>query len=421
MKVLWITNIIFPDACTELNLKQTVFGGWMLASAKELAKNENFSLAVASVYNGKDLKCFNKNGIIYYLLPSRGKITRYDSSLEKYWLKITNDFKPDVVHLHGTEFAHGLAYINACGNDRVVVSIQGLVSVIAHYFRAGIRLVDYLRCTTLRDIVFGGIIRGQKDLKKRGVIEREILKNAKHVIGRTTWDKDHVRAVNPYLKYHFCNETLRDEFYKHEWDYDKCNKYSLFLSQVGSPIKGLHQVLKAMPKVLSEFPEAKLIIGGSDITSKENLYNRLKRTGYGKYIMSLIIKYKLSNHVFFTGFLSEKEICGEYLKANVFICPSSIENSPNSLGEAQLLGVPAIASYVGGIPDMMKEFPESLYRFEEYNMLAFKICRLFASGGEIVNSLSKTERAVARQRHEPSINNQRLIDIYKMVRNESCK
>jgi glycosyltransferase involved in cell wall biosynthesis len=39
-----------------------------------------------------------------------------------------------------------------------------------------------------------------------------------------------------------------------------------------------------------------------------------------------------------------KKMITEYRNAHIFICPSSIENSPNSLGEAQLIGVPVIAA-----------------------------------------------------------------------------
>ena len=60
--------------------------------------------------------------------------------------------------------------------------------------------------------------------------------------------------------------------------------------------------------------------------------------------------------------------------------PSSIENSPNSLGEAQLLGVPCIASDVGGVTDMIPNKECGIiYRFEEVELLAkhipsFSIC-----------------------------------------------
>ena len=45
----------------------------------------------------------------------------------------------------------------------------------------------------------------------------------------------------------------------------------------------------------------------------------------------------------------------EYLKCGMFVCPSSIENSPNSIVEAALMGAPVIASRVGGIPDVLED------------------------------------------------------------------
>ena len=48
------------------------------------------------------------------------------------------------------------------------------------------------------------------------------------------------------------------------------------------------------------------------------------------------------------------------------------------MGEAQLLGVPVIASYVGGVPDMVTHGETGLlYRFEEVEMLAEGIRNLF--------------------------------------------
>ena len=106
-----------------------------------------------------------------------------------------------------------------------------------------------------------------------------------------------------------------------------------------------------------------------------------------------------------------------YLKAHVFVCPSSIENSPNSLGEAQILGVPSIGSYVGGSPDMIAHNESGLlYRFEEYEMLAYHIMDIF-NNDEKAKHLSKNSSIEASKRHDKKVNSERLIAIYKTILN----
>jgi glycosyltransferase involved in cell wall biosynthesis len=79
---------------------------------------------------------------------------------------------------------------------------------------------------------------------------------------------------------------------------------------------------------------------------------------------------RVINNINFLGILSEEDIIREFQNCNIFICPSSIENSPNSLGEAQLIGIPTISAYVGGIPDMViHNYSGLLYRYEEIEIL----------------------------------------------------
>lgn len=413
MKVLWITNILLPDASRALGLPAPVTGGWMHSSARKLAGREDVELAVASPWQGKELKKIMAGGISYYLIPVKGDMARYHVSLEKEWLSVKRDFMPDVVHIHGTEFAHGLSYLKACGSKGVVVSLQGLVSAHGRYFYGGLSCWDVLKNITVRDLIRRDtLFHRYRRIIRRGKIELQYLQTVNHIIGRTSWDKAHARAANPGAAYHFGSETMRGAFYRNTWSYAGCEKHSIFLSQAASPLKGLHQVLKAMPLVLREYPDTKLYIAGADIIAAGTLKERMKRTGYGKYISSLIRKYKLEGRVVFTGPLDEGRMCGRYLDANVFICPSSIENSPNSLGEAQLLGVPYIASYAGGIPDIAENDKSGmLYRFEETEMLAAAICGTFA----------KKEFAIAPpqtlERYNPDTNAATLLNIYKQCKN----
>lgn len=410
MKVLWITNIMLPPICKAINEPIPVTGGWMYSSLKELQTVKDVEFAVATVYQGKQFAVKQIDNVLYYLLPLGGKSNlKYQPVLETYWQKVQQAFLPDVVHIHGTEFAHGLAYIKACSAHNVVVSIQGLVSVYSRYYLGEINNGDILKHITFRDILRKDtIFHQQHSFVKRGRIEKEILQSVNHVIGRTSWDKAHVWAINPKAQYHFCNETLRDEFYKHQWNYEECEKYSIFLSQAGYPIKGLHQVLKALPLILKHYPETKVYIAGDNITKRS--WYRL--TGYGSYIKHLIKYYKLEKHIFFTGMLNEQDICKRYLKSNVFVCSSSIENSPNSLGEAQLLGVPCIASYVGGVPDMMKGCEKFMYRFEEVEMLASKVCGIFSNNFLLVHDLMQKD---ANIRHHKVANSNRLFEIYNCI------
>lgn len=421
MRVLWITNIIFPYPASMLGINAPTGGGWMLSSAKSISESSSIDMAVATVYSGNKLLRYKNNRIQYYLLPLYGKTnTLYHKSTEKLWKQVSADFCPDIVHIHGTEFPHGLAFLRACPNIKTVISIQGLVSVISRFYYTGISVSEIISNITFRDIIrFDTIFRQKAKLVARGKIEIETIANASYIIGRTSWDKAHVLAINPKVNYYACNETLRSAFYNTIWNYDNCEKHSIFVSQAWYPIKGLHQLLKAMPIVLRQYKDAKIYVAGNDITRSSRITEKLRLSGYGKYIRSLIMKHKLYNKVIFTGVLDEQAMRDQYLKSNLFICPSAIENSPNSLGEAQLLGVPYIASYVGGIPDLIcEQNMNSLYRYEEIEQLAVKICEKFKAGDAASN---KGDMQGALNRHNPEANKQQLLTIYKNIISSSSK
>lgn len=417
MNVLWISNVLFPEASALLTgekagLKTT--GGWMIGAANELVKNTEISLTVASV-SRRIRKLIRLQGehITYFIIPGGIKGTkRINHGLDKYWNIINSETHPDVVHIHGTEFTHGLSYLDACGSQNVCVSIQGLVSVYYQYYYYGIKFSDILLSTTIKSILRGGIISGRNDFKRRSKSEIEIIRRVNHIIGRTQWDKSWAWAINPNALYHYGGETLRNEFYDSaKWSYSRCIPHSIFISQASYPIKGLHMLLRALPLVLRVFPDATVRVAGADLTQGK-WCKRLFLSDYGLFIDKLIKKNNLKEVVTFTGPLNAIDMCNEYLHANVFVCPSSIENSPNSIGEAQLLGVPVIASYVGGVADMMKGSEEYLYRFEEIEMLANKIIHLFELEDEIQTESMKD---FALMRHDPQKNIEELISIYKVI------
>lgn len=416
MRILWIVNTIFPEPSKALGIDIPVVGGWMYGLAEQLNKTEGITLSVATTYAGTKMQKLTIGDVDYFLLPSKNKL-KYESHLEEYWVKILSDCNADVIHIHGTEYAHGLACLRALPRLKYVISIQGLVGVCSQYYFSGIGVKDVLRNITFRDIIrWDTLFHQKRNFKKRGLFEKEYIQQAKNVIGRTSWDYAHTKTILPKLNYHFCNESLRVGFYtSKKWSLEECEPYTLFLSQAGYPIKGLHQVLKAVALVSNYFPLIKVKIGGSNVTASSTFKEKIRISGYGNYIKRLITKLDLVKQVTFLGNLSEEEMVHQYRKANVFVCPSSIENSPNSLGEAQLIGVPCIAAYVGGVPDMIEHDKTGLlYRFEEVEMLAQQLIRVFADS-ELALKLSVKGIEAADFRHDSKKNLEATIAIYSII------
>jgi glycosyltransferase involved in cell wall biosynthesis len=421
MKLLLLTNIVLPTIAKEISLPVTSSGGWIVGIVNQIKQQNDIEIVYCFCLSSKSKKINGKvSNISYYGNPRNKKsIVRYDKSLESSFIEVLKKEEPDVIHVFGTEYPHTLAMVNACEEqgwlNRVVINIQGLCFTIAKHYYASLP-ANIVNQWTLRDIIRNDNIKKQKDkFIKRGKSEIEALQKVKHVIGRTDLDYACTKQINPNINYHFCNEILRDEFYKHQWNLEKCEKYSIFLSQSGYPIKGLHFMLEALPIIIEKYPDTIVYIAGNDITKDKTLKDKLKLSSYGKYLIKLIKKYSLSEHIVFTGNLSEQEMCQQYLKSHVFVCPSSIENSPNSLGEAMLLGVPCVASDVGGVTSMMTHKKDGfVYQHDAPYILAHYVCEILKND-ELALSFSEKARENALKLNKKENNTCALLDVYNKI------
>ena len=109
------------------------------------------------------------------------------------------------------------------------------------------------------------------------------------------------------------------------------------------------------------------------------------------------------------------EMKEQFLKTSLFVCPSVVENSPNSVGEAMLLGVPLLAANVGGIPSLVQSGKDGLL-FDKGNveMLADQIISMW---DEPVISAVYGDNASkhARETHDANANYERLIEVYESI------
>jgi glycosyltransferase involved in cell wall biosynthesis len=164
------------------------------------------------------------------------------------------------------------------------------------------------------------------------------------------------------------------------------------------------------------FPKVKVYTTGKNLL-KLSLKHKLTINSYDQYLIRLIKEYNLESNIVFLGVLEEKEMVKRFLLSNVFVSVSSIENAPNSLGEAMLLGVPSVSSDVGGVKNMLEHNVEGfIYQADAPYMLAHYVCEIFKSP-ELANRFSLKSKEHAMRTHNREENIEQLFSIYNNIIN----
>ena len=415
---------MLPAYAKAHGLDYSVREGWLTGCLERIKQDNNgdkrIELGICFPAEG-DIALSSEvcDGITYYgFKEDLNHPEIYDGSVENRFHVILDDFKPDIVHIFGTEFPHTLAMLRAFGNpEKTLLGLQGICKRIADEYMAGLPK-QVQNSATFRDrLKDDSLLKQQEKYRIRAEHERESILLCGNITGRTSFDKEESLKINPKAHYFAMNETMRPCFYEGKWSEKNAERHSIFLSQGDYPLKGFHFMLQAMPSILEKYPDARLYVAGNNIIGKgESKYPYFIRAGaYGRYIRSLIASLKLKKKVTMLGMLSDQQMKEQMLKSSVFVCPSVIENSPNSLAEAMLLGVPVAASRTGGIPDMVKENKDGvLFEAGSSEDLAKSILQLWDEP-VIAAVYGDNAAAHAKITHDPDINYKRLIEIYNEI------
>lgn len=121
-------------------------------------------------------------------------------------------------------------------------------------------------------------------------------------------------------------------------------KYIIGSIKFFRPYYGLHYLLKAAPIILKNFPDTIFLLVGY-MKQDKKWYNKLKE---------LSKTLEIQEKVHFVNFVPHEEIARYLTAMDVFVMPSLREGFGVSAIEAMSVGIPVVASNVGGIPDIIK-------------------------------------------------------------------
>lgn len=414
MRVLWFSN---TPAMGEAYLRNNalVNGGWMKSLDKAI--QNNVELYVAFYWPYKVLP-FKYGATHYYPLYSGNIITENlkrkwfysekDTEDIQYFLSVIHEINPDIIHIHGTENPFACIIDNV--DIPVVISIQGNLTVIKHKYFSGFekKYLKYAnnRIKKILDILF--VERCWKSQyihlgKKQKVEEKNLLK-CRYVIGRTDWDRRITRIQAPNSQYFHVGEIMRDTFFFKQWRPHNNVKTIIHTTNGNTFYKGFETLCYALSLLTSINFNVLWRVAG---VSKDSSIVKLTRKKLGDKFPSKSIE--------LLGCLDEERLCDELLKADIYVMPSHIENSPNNLCEAMLLGMPCIAALAGGTSSVLEDKKEGIIIQDgDPWALAGAIVELVNNPQQAI-LYGQNARETAQKRHNKNKVVSELLQAYKSI------
>lgn len=419
MRVLWITNIPFGKLLTLARRSGgETSGSWLDATLNAFIGDSEHEIIVATIGDTDKVETLCDENITYCLLPG-GSAAQYNAALpanKHAWEEIQSIYRPELIHVWGTEFSHGYLALQVMKGIPSVIYMQGVMRQIARYYISGMSPKDLRSSITLRDIIKRDWIKqAQRKYFRRSMIEAEMINKSGNVIVENDWCAAQCKVIAPDCIVYKCKLNIKSTFFKHTWDIGKIEPYSIMNNGAEYPIKGLHILLKALELVVKEYPQTKLYVPGVGSPFERTGLKTLKVDGYSNFIKKIIKNLGLDNHVYFLGRISSEKMAGRMAKSNVFVMSSSIENHSSSLIEAMIVGIPCISSYVGGVPEYVEHNKTGLlYRFEEYEVLASYILKIFGDP-KCATDMSMNASYIMRKSRSLIYSKNQLIAIYQRI------
>jgi glycosyltransferase involved in cell wall biosynthesis len=286
---------------------------WQQVLLAELEDNPAFKLHVLVLRKQFERDYhFERRGVNFHLLKTRGGLRAPTFFWLDTWLirRVLRRLEPDLVHAWGTE--NGAALVASRLDCPSLVTMQGLIGWYA------------------------SIVPASRYERLSAFLERVSLKRTSIVTAESSFAVQYLRAHFPRLEIYQVEHAPSAVFHQVQRRPTTSPIRFVFAGTL-TYRKGLDLLLRALDQIKGEVPfELLLVSVGPDS------YLRALQPG---------ISPELRSRISFKSDLASEEVANGFATATMMICPTRADNSPNSVKEAVVAGLPVVASAVGGIPD----------------------------------------------------------------------
>lgn len=410
MRVLWFTN---SSSCYKRSSGNYYNGGgWISSLETELKKRKDIELGVCFYTNSvPEQKKEKQEDTTYYLIPRPIKTTKYTFKTiirkpeETTWeheklampalVNVVKDFNPDIIQVFGSENIYGLItkYISV----PVVLHIQGILTTCLNTFLPP--FVSW-RMYLWQELSYKKTLKRISDRiawRRNSITEQRMMHAIKYFMGHSIWDERVTRLFSPDSTYYYCSEMLRNTFYDSQESRILPSK-PVFITTISPPLyKGYDLLLKTARELKKVMPDFEW-----------------KVFGYvnDKFIDKI---FKISHkdvNVHLMGVASAEQIKDALLHATAYVHTSYIENACNSVCEAQILGVPCIVTYTGGIPSLIDDSHTGFLVPTNDPFQMTYLMKYLAENPDINMEIGENAKQTAMKRHDRKMIVERVMDIY---------
>src|SRR5690606_12035248 len=319
-------------------------------------------------------------------------------------LDVIAKFKPDVIHVFGSEWCYGqvVEFIDT----PVVIHMQGSIPPYNNaFYPPGYSRWDEV-IINLKKFKYKNVLKLPAVWNKRNSWKKQeerTLGLVKNYMGRTNWDRSIVNSYQPDALYFYCNEALRPSFINSTLYWKPTDRQKIRLITVGCSClwKGLDTIVRTAKMLIKRDVDFEWYLVGK-IANKELIE-------WKESVKMENIKIKI------LGMIGTESLIKHLCDSDIYIHTAYIDNSPNSICEAQYLGLPIIATYVGGIPSLIEnQVDGSLIPANDPFSLSDEIIKLSKSN-ERKLIYSENSKKKAKSRHNPDNILNDLISIYNRL------